>query len=316
MHGLGVGHHREHPQVDLERAQKHRFDHVLEQVANVLLSQERGLNVNLSELRLPVSAQIFVAETLGDLVVAVKAGHHQQLLEQLRALWQREKVAIMDTAGHQVVTRALWRRLAEHRGLDVHKTMGVEKLAHLHGHPIAQHQVVLHVRAAQVQHPVGEPGGFAQVDVVQLERRCDRGVQHLELMAQHLDAAALELVIGGASRPGPHQALDLDAKLIAQHLGGGEHVGPIRVADHLHITFAVTHIHKNNATVIAAPVNPTAQSHCLAQQGFGHQTAIMGTHGHKQLSKSPAKRGTGFNRNQWGAALAAAEGGTTPMEIT
>jgi hypothetical protein len=48
------------------------------------LVEEGGLDIDLGELRLPVGAQILVAEALGDLVVAIKAGHHQQLLEQLR----------------------------------------------------------------------------------------------------------------------------------------------------------------------------------------------------------------------------------------
>ena len=164
--------------------------------------------------------------------------------------------------------------------------MGVKKLAYFHGDPIAQHQVVLHVRAAQIQYPVGQAGGFAEVDVIQLERRRDRRVQYLELMAQHLDAAAFQLIVGGAGRTGSHEPLDLNTKFVAQDLGCGEHVGTIRVTDHLYVTFAITHIHKNNAAVVTTTVNPTAQSHSLAQQGFGHQTAIMGTHGHKQLSRS------------------------------
>ena len=49
---------------------------------------------------------------LGDLVVAVEAGDHQQLLEQLRRLRQREELARVHAAGHQVVARAFRRGLA------------------------------------------------------------------------------------------------------------------------------------------------------------------------------------------------------------
>jgi hypothetical protein len=47
------------------------------------------LHVQLRELRLPVCAQVLISEAARDLVVAVVAGHHEHLLEQLRALRQR-----------------------------------------------------------------------------------------------------------------------------------------------------------------------------------------------------------------------------------
>ncbi len=56
---------------------------------DVLLPHEGHLHVDLGELRLAVGAQVFVPETAHDLVVAVKAGNHQQLLEKLRRLGQR-----------------------------------------------------------------------------------------------------------------------------------------------------------------------------------------------------------------------------------
>jgi hypothetical protein len=128
-------------------------------------------------------------------------------------------MAVVHTAGHQVVARAFGRALGEHGRFDVDEAVGVQELAHLHGHAVAQHQVVLHVGAAQVQHAVRQARGLAQVVVVELERRRDRRVEHLQLMAQHLDLAALEVVVGGAFGARAHQALDLDAELVAQALG-------------------------------------------------------------------------------------------------
>ena len=63
------------------------------------LGEERGLDIDLRELGLAVGAQVFVAEALGDLVVAVEARHHQQLLEQLGRLRQREEHAVVHAAG-------------------------------------------------------------------------------------------------------------------------------------------------------------------------------------------------------------------------
>jgi hypothetical protein len=60
---------------------------------HVLGGREAHLGVELHELELPVGAQVLVAQTPGDLVVAVEAAHHQQLFEQLRALRQRVELA-------------------------------------------------------------------------------------------------------------------------------------------------------------------------------------------------------------------------------
>ncbi|CSC45486.1 Uncharacterised protein [Vibrio cholerae] len=38
---------------------------------------ERGFNIDLGEFWLTVSAQIFVTETFYDLVITIKARHHQ-----------------------------------------------------------------------------------------------------------------------------------------------------------------------------------------------------------------------------------------------
>ena len=64
------------------------FCHLLEEADDVVLLHEAHLAVNLRELRLTVGAQVFVAEALGYLEVAVDAGYHEQLLQRLRALRQ------------------------------------------------------------------------------------------------------------------------------------------------------------------------------------------------------------------------------------
>ena len=67
--------------------------------------------------------------------------------------------------------------------------MRIEELAYLHTDAVAQHEVVLHVRAAQVEHAVREARGFRQVLFVELEGGRHGGVEHLELMTQHFDFA-------------------------------------------------------------------------------------------------------------------------------
>jgi hypothetical protein len=63
---------------------------------HVFGGDKRHLDVELRELRLTVGTQVLIAEAAGDLVVALEATHHEQLLEQLRALRQRVPVALAE----------------------------------------------------------------------------------------------------------------------------------------------------------------------------------------------------------------------------
>ena len=152
-------------------------------------------------------------------------------------------------------------------------------------HAVAQHQVVLHVGAAQVQHTVCQARGFRQVVVIQLEWRRDGGVEHHEFVAQDFNLSALQTFVDGSRWAGTHQAFNLNAEFVAQAFGGGKHFGAIRVAHHLHIPFAITQIDKDHATMVAAAIHPAAQGNGFAHLGFGHQTAIVGAHGHSCLSR-------------------------------
>jgi hypothetical protein len=90
------------------------------------LVEERGLDIELGEFGLAVGAQVLVAETARDLVVAVQARHHQQLLEQLRRLRQRVELAREVARRHQVVAGAFGRGLGQDGRLDIHEAMRVE----------------------------------------------------------------------------------------------------------------------------------------------------------------------------------------------
>jgi len=267
--------------------------HVLENGADLLLAEEARLAVDLRELGLAVGPQVLVAEALGDLVVAVEARHHQELLEQLRRLRQREEHAVVHAAGHQVVARALRRALGEHRRLDVDEALAVEVLAHLQRSLVTQHQVLLHLRAAQVEHPVRQARDLGQVLVVELERRRHARVEDLQPLAQHLDLPADEVGVGRTLGPRTHQAADLDAELVADLLGGAEHLGPVGVTHHLHQTLAVAQVDENDTAVVAAAVDPAEQGHGLADELAVHQAGIFGTHGNP-WSVARCARGVAF----------------------
>ena len=277
-HRFVIGHDREGRQLDLHDLAKDGAHHLLEERADLFLAEEAGFAVDLRELGLAVGAQVLVAEALGDLVVAVEAGHHQQLLEQLRRLRQREELAGMHARRHQVVARAFGRALGQHRRLDVDEAAAVEVLAHRHRDLVAQHQVLLHLRPAQVQHPMSQPRDLGQVVVVELERNRHRRVEDRQRGAQDLDLARLQVGVGGALGALAHQALDPHAVFVADLLGAGEHLGTVGVAHDLHQPLAVAQVDEDHAAMVAAAVDPAKQGDGLADVAGIDPAGIVGTH--------------------------------------
>ena len=172
-----------------ERFREHRAEEVLHELADFELGEERRLDVDLRELGLPIGTQVLVAKTLDDLVVAVEARDHQHLLEKLRRLRQCVELAVMNARRHQELACAFGRGLVQHRGLDVDEPVRIEELARRHRRPVAQHQVFLHLRTAQVEDAMLEPHGLREIFVIELERRRQRGVQDFDLVREHLDLA-------------------------------------------------------------------------------------------------------------------------------
>ena len=159
-----------------------RGEHLLHQREELLAVGERHLDVELRDLLHAVGAQILVPEADRDLVVAVEAGDHRQLLEDLRALREREEAALVQPARHDEVARALGCRLVEDRRLDV------EEAGRLHvppddpDHLGAQPEVALQLLAAQVEPAVAEPQRLVDVLLVELERKRRRARDDLELV--------------------------------------------------------------------------------------------------------------------------------------
>ena len=64
-----------------------RVEHrLVDERHHLFLVDEARLGVELHELVLAISAEVLVAQATSDLVVAIDASDHQQLLEELRAL--------------------------------------------------------------------------------------------------------------------------------------------------------------------------------------------------------------------------------------
>ena len=118
-HRVGVADPRQRQRQVVADQRPQRLQDLLGDRDDVVGVDEAHLHVQLGELRLAVGAEILVAVAAGDLVVALHACDHQQLLEQLRALRQRVERARLQAGGHQEVAGALRRRARQRRRLDL-----------------------------------------------------------------------------------------------------------------------------------------------------------------------------------------------------
>ena len=133
---------------------------------NVFLAREGHFDVELREFRLAVGAQIFVAKTFHDLEVAVEPANHQDLLEDLRRLRQRVKLAVMHATRNEIIARAFGRRAREHGRFDFEEAHFVHGLANFENDFVAQREVAMRLGAAQVEIAVAQARFFGGVDFV------------------------------------------------------------------------------------------------------------------------------------------------------
>ncbi len=152
VHRLLVRHARQRQGDVVPTVGLHEVHHDgLEQGGHVRLVHERRLDVDLRELRLTVGAQVLVAEAARDLVVAVHAAHHQDLLEELRTLGKREEVASSHAAGHEVVPGSFRRRPGQDRRLDLGEALALQVPSHAAEDARPLLQDLLHALPAKVQ---------------------------------------------------------------------------------------------------------------------------------------------------------------------
>ena len=210
LHRLAPGEPRERRLHRLSRLRPEIDQDLLDHRLHVFRGDEGRLEVDLGELRLAVGAQVFVAEAARDLEVAVVAGHHQQLLVDLRGLRQRVELARMNPARHQVVTRAFGSGLGEDRRLDLQELQLGERAPGTLQQPMAQDEIAGQLRAPQVEHPVLEPqlfgGEFLTLLPSDRDRRRLRRSHDLEGLHPDLDVPGGERRVAGRFRTQFHGA--------------------------------------------------------------------------------------------------------------
>jgi hypothetical protein len=254
-----------------------RGEERLGQGQHVLLADEGHLQVELGELRLAVGALVLVAEAARDLEIAVQPRDHQQLLELLGGLRQRVELAGVEPARHQIVARALGRARDHDRRLDLDEAAVREEVADVLDHPMAQDEVALHRRAAQVEIAVGQAQPLVGLDVV-ADREGGRvgGRQDRRRARLDLDRPGRQVRVDGALRARGDRPGHLQHVLAAHLRGDGvRRGGARRVEDDLGQPVAVAQVHEDQPAVVAPPADPALERDLAADVG-GTQAATGG----------------------------------------
>ena len=226
--------------------------------------REGHFEVDLGELGLAVGAQVLVAEAAGDLEVAVEAGDHEDLLEDLRRLGQRVEAARVDAAGDEVVARALGGGAGHEGRLDFEEALGDEVVADGHGDAAAQREVRLHLSAAQVEVAVLQAHLFVGDGVFGGREGRRLGlVEQQQFAGDDLDLAGGHVGVFEARAAAADVSLDGDDVLRTRGVGFGVGGFDLLVDDDLRDAGAVAQIEEDEAAVVAAAVDPAHENDIL-----------------------------------------------------
>ena len=171
----------------------------------------------------------------------------------------------MYTGRHEVVARTLRRGLGEHRGFDLEEAVLVEVVAGNLRYAVAQHQVLLHGRTAQVKVAVLQTDLVTDLlGVVDLKRGGLRLGQNADVLGNNFDLAGRHLLVDSRLVASDQLALDSHNKLGAAGEGNVEQVSVDRlVKGALYNTRAVAQQQEQNAAVVAHAVNPAVYGNGL-----------------------------------------------------
>src|SRR5450755_2891569 len=172
----------------------------LDQGHHIILDHKRHLQVQLCKFWLAIRALVLVAETACNLEVAIQPTDHQQLLELLGRLRQGIELTGIKAARHKIIARAFGSALHQDRSLDLQKFALIQVVAYNFDHAMTQHDIVAHLRTAQVEIAIFQTQGFIDLNRLAIDRkwRRARGIEDLDLLGNHLDLTSAQVRIFGS----------------------------------------------------------------------------------------------------------------------
>ncbi len=244
--------------------------------------REGHFEVDLGELGLAVGAQVFVAEAAGDLEVAVEAGDHEDLLEDLRRLRQGVEAARVDAAGDEVIARALGSGAGHEGRLDFEEALGDEVVADGHGDATAERKIRLHLSPAQVEVAILQAHLFVGDGVFGGREGRRLGlVEQKQFAGDDLDLAGGHVGVVEPLATAADASLDGDDVLRTRGVGFGVGGFDLLVDHDLRDAGAVAQIEEDEAAVVAAAVDPAHENDILPRvlgaKLSTHPGALQGT---------------------------------------
>ena len=244
-----------------------RDRHGLDEVHHRVLGDEAHLEVELGELRLPIAAEILVPEAARDLVVAVQARDHEELLELLGALRQGIDGARLEARRNDEVAGTFGRALDEDGCLDLDEPVLLVGAPDLRHELRPEEKPAQHRLSPDVQVAVLEADRLLHrsVRLVDVEGRRPRLGEDREGAGLELDLTCRQAVVLHARQAAGDVSLDRDHELGPAAGSDGVGVGRVgRVHDDLGEPVAVAHVEEDELAVIAATVNPAGQANRAA----------------------------------------------------
>ncbi len=275
-HRLGIREPREgtggrRPTRGFER----RDDDPLEHLEHVLPDRKRELEIELPEFELAIGAKILVAPAGCDLVVAVEPADHEQLLEQLRRLREREELARLQPDGDEEVARSFRRADGLARSPDVDEAQLVHRLPDRADHARREAEVPLHPVPPQVEVAVAQADGLVDVLLVELERERVGTRKDLQLVDLHLDLAGREVRVDRVGCPADDLPLGAEHELVADVVRDVRRVGrAVGVHDELKEPGVVAQVDEDETAVIAPSSGPAGERQPLLDLVGGDLTAV------------------------------------------
>ena len=256
--------------------------HAFDQLKNVLLSDERGFDIDLSELWLAICPEVFVAKTAGNLEIALHASNHEQLLVLLRCLRKRVKITGAETGWNEEVASAFRSAFRKDRSFDFRECVFVQVIPDGFGDAVTKADILGHARTAQVQVAVFHPQIFVRELFIQLKGENFRFVQDFDFGDFDLNLAGVDIRIdsAGSIKFGTLGNLSGYLKhvflpeLVAQFGGLGV---LLSFEDNLCHPFPVAQIDEDDAGVVAIGIHPTDKCDGLADVLFAQFVAMMGS---------------------------------------
>ena len=194
-------------------------EQALRQTHDILPLDKGHFQVQLGELGLAVAALILIAETAGDLEIALYPGDHQHLLQLLRGLGQGVKLTRMDTRRNQIIAGAFGCGFEQDWRLDLDETLVAQVIADELDQLVAQLQVPSHALAAQVQIAIPQAGILVRLFfLVDRKWRGARRIENPRTLHLHLDFSGRQVGILSAGKARAHHTFNLDHPLQAHRL--------------------------------------------------------------------------------------------------